>query len=253
MLGDAWVVMLKEWREVLVRGMGVRGSVGFFGLILIVFGIIIPARAGWNWVDIPWMALVFAWLPLMLVMAVVADSFAGERERHTLETLLASRLSDAAILLGKIAAAVVFAYGMLLLVSILSILSVNVWLTRPDPWGHILLWDWRETFSVVVLGLLFTVLCATIGVMVSLKSETVRQANLRLSTGLIVFFPASAFIFAGLWSLIPFATQVAMLQGVEVWQPDAVLAVVALALLLIDAVLLWIASRLFVRNRLILD
>ena len=253
MLADAWIVMVKEWREVLLRGMGVRGSVGFFGLILVVFGIVIPARAGWPWITVPWMALVFAWLPLMLVMAVVADSFAGERERHTLETLLASRLSDASILFGKIAAAVAFAYGMLLLVSILSLVSVNVWLSRPDPWRHLLLWGGLESFGVTVIGFLLTVLCATVGVMVSLKSETVRQANLRLSMGLIVFFPAVAMVLAGVWAVVPPAAQLVVLDAVQTWQPAAVMAVVAAGLIAIDAGLLWIASRLFVRDRLVLD
>jgi ABC-2 type transport system permease protein len=199
------------------------------------------------------MALVFAWLPLMLVMAVVADSFAGERERHTLETLLASRLSDASILFGKIAAAVAFAYGMLLVVSALSLISVNVWLSRPDPWRHVLMWGGVESFAVVVLGFLLTVLCATIGVMVSLRSETVRQANLRLSMGLIVFFPAVGMALAGIWAVMPPMAQLVVLTTVQTWQPPAVAAVAGVALIAIDAGMLWIASRMFVRDRLILD
>jgi ABC-2 type transport system permease protein len=242
--------MVKEWREVLVRGMGLRGTVGFFGLILIVFGVAIPVRAGRLWVEVSWMALVFSWLPLMLVMAVVADSFAGERERHTLETLLASRLSDSSILYGKVAAAVAFAYGMLLLVSAMSIVTVNV--AVADRQG-LLLWPGGETFGVVVLGLLLTVLCATIGVMVSLRSETVRQANLRLSMGLIVFFPVVGFLLGGAWTLLPPEIQLTILSAVELWQPAQVLAVIALLLVLIDAALLRVASRLFVRSRLILD
>lgn len=253
MLADAWIVMVKEWREVLVRGMGVRGSVGFFGLILVVFGIAVPFRAGWLWVSVPYIALTFAWLPLMLVMAVVADSFAGERERHTLETLLASRLSDASILYGKAGAAVAVAYGMLLLVSAMSIVTVNVSLERPDPWGRILLWNGPETFGVVVFGLLLTVLCATIGVMVSLRSETVRQANLRLSMGLIVFFPALGFLLGGLWALLPPATQTRALETMSLWEPLKVMGVAAVIMLALDAALLLVASRMFVRSKLILD
>ncbi|HEX9092648.1 MAG TPA: ABC-2 type transporter [Coriobacteriia bacterium] len=253
MLGDAWIVALKEWREVLVRGMGLRGSIGFFGLILLVFGVAIPARAGYDWVMVPWSALVFAWLPLMLVMAVIADSFAGERERHTLETLLASRLSDSAILLGKTGAAVAFAYGMLLLVSAMSLVSVNVAVRRPEPFAHPLMWSGATTFGVVVLGALFTVLSATIGVMVSLRSETVRQANLRLSMGLILFFPALGFILTGVWAVLPGPTQLAVLESVKTWQVPVVLGVIAVALAAVDALLLWIASRMFVRDKLILD
>ena len=253
MLADAWIVMLKEWREVLFRGMGMRGSIGFFGLIIVVFGVAVPARSGALWVIVPWSALTAAWLPLMLVMAVVADSFAGERERHTLETLLASRLSDAAILLGKAAAAVIFAWGMLLLVSIMSLVTVNIVVQRPDPWLHLLLWRWEETFGVVVLGLLFTVLCAVIGVMVSLKSETVRQASLRLSMGLILFFPAVMLALLGIYSILPPDVQVTLLDSVRTWQPGPVLFIIAAVLAAIDGALMWLSSRLFVRNRLILD
>jgi ABC-2 type transport system permease protein len=253
MLADSWIVMLKEWREVLFRGMGMRGSVGFFGLIVLVFGVAIPARSGMYWITIPWSAITWAWLPLMLVMAVVADSFAGERERHTLETLLASRLSDAAILIGKVAAAVVFAWGMLLLVAVMSLLTVNISVLRPDPWAHVLLWRWEETFGVVVLGLLFTVMCATIGVMVSLKSETVRQANLRLSMGLILFLPVLALGFVGIYSVLPGVVQLRMLDSLQTWQPGPVLFIITGVLIAIDALLLWLSSRMFVRNRLMLD
>jgi ABC-2 type transport system permease protein len=253
MMADAWIVMLKEWREVLLRGMGLRSSVGFFGLLLVVFGVAIPIRSGTDWFAVPWSGLVFAWLPLMLVMAIVADSFAGERERHTLETLLASRLSDSAILYGKIAAAVAFAYGMLLVVSTLSLISSNIAIQRPDPLRHILIWDGRESFGVVVLGLLLTLLSATVGVMVSLKSETVRQANLRLSMGLIVFFPAMGFVAAGIWAVLPPYAQLAVLQSIGSWRPETVLAVLALALLAIDAMLLRVAARMFVRSKLMLD
>ncbi len=253
MLSDAWIVVVKEWREVILRGMGLRSSVGFFGLVLIVFGVAIPVRAGSNWIAVPWMALVFAWLPLMLVMAVVADSFAGERERHTLETLLASRLSDASILYGKVAAAVSIAYGMLILVSTVSLVSANVAIRRPDPWGHILLWDSRESFGVAVFGLLLTVMCATLGVMVSLRSETVRQANLRLSMGMILFFPAVGLVSAGVWAVLPGAAQLDILTAVGSWSPGAVLGACALALLAADALLLRVAAHMFVRSRLMLD
>ena len=182
-----------------------------------------------------------------------AEPFAGERERHTLETLLASRLSDSAILLGKTGAAVAFAYGMLLLVSAMSLVTVNVVVRLSAHPAGILFWSAAPTFGVVVIGLLLTVLCATIGVMVSLRSETVRQANLRLSMGLIVFFPMLGFALSGLWTLLPGETQLTILAAVELLQPAQVLGTIALVLLAADAVLLRIASRLFVRSRLILD
>jgi ABC-2 type transport system permease protein len=142
---------------------------------------------------------------------------------------------------------------MLLLVSAMSIVTVNLTVQRPDPWDRILLWNGPETFGVLAFGLLLTVLCATIGVMVSLRSETVRQANLRLSMGLIVFFPALGFVVGGLWALLPSATQTIALETMSLWDPMTVMGIAAAVLCAIDAALLFAASRMFVRSKLILD
>ena len=47
-----------------------------------------------------------------MIISFIGDAIAGERERHTLETLLASRMPDRAILLGKVIAIVLYAWGM---------------------------------------------------------------------------------------------------------------------------------------------
>ncbi len=55
-----------------------------------------------------------------------ADAFAGERERKTLETLLATPLSDVAIVLGKAAAAVVMGLLTATVAFELSALTINM-------------------------------------------------------------------------------------------------------------------------------
>jgi ABC-type transport system involved in cytochrome c biogenesis ATPase subunit len=99
-LAVAW----KEWRELI----GQRGLSGKQGIVLfsVTFGILLALTNGRAWITSPAIALAWSWVPMFLVMTVIADAFAGERERHTLETLLASRLSDGAILFGKMGAAI---------------------------------------------------------------------------------------------------------------------------------------------------
>lgn len=58
--------------------------------------------------------VLLAGLPLVLSAIMIAESLAGERERRTLETLLASRLSERAILLRKMSAAVLLGWMLLL-------------------------------------------------------------------------------------------------------------------------------------------
>jgi ABC-type Na+ efflux pump permease subunit len=53
---------------------------------------------------------------------MITDSIAGERERQTLETLLASRLPDRAILLGKVAAITLLGWLLLALGALPGIL-----------------------------------------------------------------------------------------------------------------------------------
>ena len=98
MIEDVLAVAWKEWRE-LVKQRTTR--VG--GLIMIfVFGISLPLNQKVSNFATPFQALSFAVVPFVLTIPIIADSIAGERERHTLETLLATRLTEADILLGKV-------------------------------------------------------------------------------------------------------------------------------------------------------
>jgi ABC-2 type transport system permease protein len=62
----------------------------------------------------------------MFVIILISDAIAGERERHTLETLLASRISDQAILLGKVLVTVGYNWGMTLFCLLLGSVVVNL-------------------------------------------------------------------------------------------------------------------------------
>ena len=92
MIVDIWTVVWKEWQELLRAGGSMRS--GLFRLLLlpVMLGIFLPLQARGTWVTEPTALLGYAWVPAFLVIGLVGDSFAGERERHTLETLLASRL-----------------------------------------------------------------------------------------------------------------------------------------------------------------
>ncbi|HXK94059.1 MAG TPA: hypothetical protein PKV38_10290, partial [bacterium] len=133
MIEDVLVVMWKEWKELKQFLGGTKGS--RFGLLVFfaVFGLFFPLQGGREMIETPMAFLIWGWLPLFLVTMVVADSFAGERERHTLETLLATRLPDRAILFGKIATAVLYGWGLTLCILLMNLISINVmeWNQRP--------------------------------------------------------------------------------------------------------------------------
>jgi ABC-2 type transport system permease protein len=137
MLQDIWTVCWKEWREYLVgQGGGRFGNLRVLALIVSA-GAFIAFSSGAGWATSPIALLVSGvYFPLVLTLTMVADSFAGERERHTLETLLASRLSDGAILLGKVAALTSYGWLFGLVGAVLSIVLANIGALQEAPFFY---------------------------------------------------------------------------------------------------------------------
>src|SRR5262245_25180006 len=126
MIDDVRTIVWKEWKEFfLQRGSSRRVMLASSLLPIVILGVVVPSRAP-NFVSNPLSLIAPALMPLLFIMALMADSFAGERERHTLETLLASRLSDQSILAGKITAGVLYACGVLFLTLGLGLVSHNI-------------------------------------------------------------------------------------------------------------------------------
>jgi len=244
-MADVFTVAWKEWRELLQLGGSHRG--GRFSLVILigVFGVFLPLQAGADWVQSPATVFYWGWVPLMLVGSAVADSFAGERERHTLETLLASRLPDSAILLGKMFAAVTYGWGLVLIMLVLSLVTVNL----SARTGPLLMFPWRFAVGAPLLALLGSGLAATAGVLVSLRAPTVRQAAQTLNVGvlLLIFIPV-----LGMQAL-PDSLKAQMAARATAIGADGLLWVSAGLLALLDLSLLAAAFARFRRSRLVLD
>ena len=187
MMADFGTVIWKEWKEILNLG-GSRGKLGLLSIVG-VFGVFFPLQMGSAWVESPIVLAYWAWVPLFLVTSVIADSFAGERERHTLETLLASRLSDRAILFGKVGAAVAYGVGITWLSLLLGLVTANL----AHRQGELLLYPLTVALGIFGLSLPGAGLAAATGVLVSLRAATVRQAQQTLSMAIMVllFVPIS--------------------------------------------------------------
>ena len=130
MIADIGAVLWKELRVVLWdKGSLVRGLRSVV-LALAIFGIVLPWQFGRELIDTPAALVVWIWVPCLMAVSVVADAFAGERERHTLETLLSMPLADAAIFIGKFAAAVLYGWAFTVIASLVAAGVVNV--LHPD-------------------------------------------------------------------------------------------------------------------------
>lgn len=171
MLHDILTVMWKE-RKGLFR---YRGSRTRFLLVLLtplLFATVMPLQAGPDWVEGPLPVLIAAVIPIVMVGITIPDSIAGERERHTLETLLATRLPDRAILIGKLLVAVALSWGMTLIVLLLGLATVNI-----AHWsGRLLLLTPPIAAGSLGLSLIMSVLIASTGILVSMRAATVQEA-----------------------------------------------------------------------------
>ncbi len=245
MIADIWTVMWKEWRELIFQRGNLRGIMLSLLPSVMLFGIILPSQFGRFWVESPLPLGLWGWLPILPVTAVIADAFAGERERHTLETLLASPLSEQAILLGKVAAVVGYAWVLTLIILLVGLLTINF----VDGNGELLLYSVTTTLGGVVLCLLTATLAASTGVLVSLRAATVRQAAQQLVFASIAFTWIPAFGFG----LLPTQWQERLLESVMSANATQIFLIIVIVLFLIDVGLLLVAMARFQRSRLILD
>jgi len=244
MIADILTVAVKELREIFTFG-DVRGRSKFSLLIFIViFGIVIPLQTGREWVNSLANAMVWAWMPFLWVSGVVADLFAGERERHTLEPLLATRLSDQAILFGKLLAAMAYGFILTWVIMLVSVITVNISSGR----SGLLFYSPQMTLAALIFSILVSGLSASIGVLVSLRAGSARQAQQMMSAGMLVLFLPFMLI-----RFVP-VTWLRYLEAVARHvAPVQIAMYAALVLVVTEAVLIAIARRLFQRSKLILD
>ncbi len=248
MIADVGAVIWKEWREYLSGSTtGGRGRNPLVIIaVIVIFSLITPFQIGQAWFTTP-LALLLSGLyfPMILVISVIADSFAGERERHTLETLLASRLSDTAILLGKIAAALIYGWAVAMVATLAGGLAAN--LSRNANGFH-----WYSTdfaVAIVCFSFLFSGFVAAAGSLVSMRSPSSRQAQQVLSIGIAVLIFGGVFGFQALAA----STRLQIAQALSQYSLTTLAIGIALVLLLADVILTYVGYVSFQRTRLILD
>jgi ABC-2 type transport system permease protein len=242
-VNDIGTVIWKEWKELVGRSSQSRSdAVKTIVVAAVILGVFVW-RAQFIVSNLG-AFIIPSFVMIQLLAGIVADSFAGERERHTLETLLASRLSDLSILIGKILAGVLLAWGLMVFTIGLGVLTAYARHEGNEmqlPVGHI------GAMLFVYLLICLTVSCAA--VLVSLRAATVRQAIQTLTWSFMIVFFVGIFIVVRLspeWR----AALMRALAGDHLLRTE----LIAMAILSGLAGLLFAAARLrFQRARLILD
>jgi ABC-2 type transport system permease protein len=185
----------KELREVFMAEGRPAVQMGIAGLFDLALGIGMPivlanalfldAFGLWPTVGILCLGVVAicGFMGVLGPMPTIADAFAGERERHTLETLLASPLSDRAILWGKMGAQFIVVGAHVAVVSVAAAVTSTVLL---GPAGLVVL-----PAGLLVGGLVAGVTSSFIiglGILLSLRAPTVKKAQERIGYVMMPLF-----------------------------------------------------------------
>ena len=237
-MSDIWTMIWKETKDSVFQG---GWSALIRPLLLIgILGIVLPWRLGLQWLTLTPLAMgLVLYVPFTVILSFVGDVIAGERERHTLETLLASRISDRAILLGKVIVTTGYAWGTSLIGLLLGLVVANL-SKGQGSWQFYTHVD--LLLEALALSLLTSLLGVSGGVLISMHSATVRQAQQLLIVATLVLVGGGVLALKA----VP-AQAISSLSASQVW----LIAMAALAVL--DAILLAAALVSFQRSRLILS
>jgi ABC-2 type transport system permease protein len=171
-------------------------------------------------------------IPVALTPAVAADSFVGERERFSLEPLLATPVGTGELLAGKLAASVLpAAAGTWLGVLVFWAMTL---LSRSTLYPRVLVADGDWLFSVLVVAPLIALFTAGVAALISTRVSGYRVAyqlnGLIVLPVVLLLIPATAFLFV---------------------VSAAALLYVALVFAVLDLIIVGWANSLFDRERLL--
>jgi ABC-2 type transport system permease protein len=242
---DILTVMWKESKGMLRYGDSRWKAIITLLTPIAVFGIVFPIQFRDAWLTSFWPVAVSIFTPLLLIATTIAESFAGERERHTLETLLACRLPDRAILAGKLLTSMLFGWGMTLFLLMVSMLVVNLL-----EWGSGFSFYHPAIFVVnILLSWLVSGMVASLGVLISLRAPTVQSAA---QTLILMLFMPFLLLQAVVFILPTFLPVDTVKEFFETLDLPTIMLIVLLVLLIANLGLFLGAVARFQRSRLIL-
>jgi ABC-2 type transport system permease protein len=172
-----FVIMSKEWEDLkstLFSRHNLLAGIWPVLLFCAAFGVYEPLKIGSEWLQSPMMVFsVSVLVPFVFIGFISPYTFVGERERGTLEPLLATPVSDQALLFGKIGMAVICGWVITAINLLLGLGSINFFQTN----AGVLLCPPGFLVSSMLLSLLFSLLAASAGTNASLYAKTILEAQ----------------------------------------------------------------------------
>jgi ABC-2 type transport system permease protein len=160
----------------------------------------------------------FLIVPLMVATVIAADSFAGEKERKTLEALLYSPVSDRELLVAKLLSAWLLALAVGLVGFIVYALAVN--LSAWGVMGRVFFPTWM--WFMLVIWVMPAVAGMGLGVSI-LVSARVKSFQEAYQLGAVVVLPMLLLVVAQVTGVMILSTWLVFSLGVVLWGVTALL------------------------------
>lgn len=173
--------------------------------------------------------IMFMIVPLAIPSTIASYSIVGEKTTRSLEPLLATPISTAELLMGKNLAAVIPAVVATYVA--FFIFAIGAWILVPNKVLLNALLDARWLIAVLVVGPLMALLSVNVSIMVSSRVNDPRVAE---QLSMVVIIPVLGFFFGQMAGLFYLNRQLIIYT--------------ALVLVLIDALMVALAVRLFQRE-----
>ena len=216
-------------------------------LFCVAFSVYEPLKIGPDWLQSPIMMFsVSVLIPFITIGFISPYSFVGERMRGTLEPLLATPVSDKAILFGKIGIAVLYGLGVTLANMLLGLVLDQPFLCK---WQVAALSP-GIMIPTFLLSLFFSILVATLGTQSSFYAKTLLVAQRKLV--MLIFIPMMLPAFF-LGPLIPGDWKVIIIQITAQLGATHLLLFLIILLLWVDGIFIFIAKTQFHRKLLLLE
>lgn len=254
---NIWTIIRKEWAEIFKNRM-VLFTISFLPLVMtaIPLGIIFTMRGDMAMQDamgsipeefnafcpanlnsgdcfqvflVSQFMIMFMLLPLAIPAAIASYSIVGEKTTRSLEPLLATPITTIELLLGKSLAAVIpavivtdIAFGIYALGAFILIPSRPVFLAMMDA---------RWLLAIFLVGPLMAIMAVNFSIMISSRVNDPRVAE---QLSMVVIIPVLGFFFGQIAGLFVINQQIIL------WS--------AFVLVILDAILVYLAVRLFQRE-----
>jgi len=160
----------------LPRRMGGTTGVLIYAFAMLALGILLPWHLGFDFLD-AMVLLAYACLPALLVAPVVAESFAGDRERAQITATLQERRR---LMYAKVAAGALYGWISALLVMIMGLTTVCLWFAR---W---ILPPALLAIDLALMSLAVSVSASSISASISVKARSAKHAKRTLRQGFLL-------------------------------------------------------------------